>query len=154
MTIEKSGRRAYVIRRHIHSGYRRCLYNNGNPVQEPKIMDDNETMDGKAPPFLIAGLACLLCLPIIYLATRPLIWLLQARWVVWPLFTLWTFVPVSAAFMVLYRSAWHREWPRNRRIFSMIFSSCVIFGVDLLVVIMLLAVGCLIAGLTRVMGGN
>jgi hypothetical protein len=117
-------------------------------------MDDNEIMDGKAPPYLIAGLVCLLCLPVIYLATRPLIWLLHARWVVWPLFTLWTLVPIAAAFVVLYRSTWHRDWPKNQRFFSMIFSSCVIFGVDLLLVVMLLAAGCLIAGLTRVMGRN
>jgi hypothetical protein len=117
-------------------------------------MDDNEIIDGKAPPFLIAGLVCLLCLPVIYLVTRPLIWLLHAHWAVWPLVTLWILIPAAAAFVVLYRSAWHREWPRNRRIFSVIFSSCVIFGVDLVVVVMLLAAGCLIAGLTRVMGGN
>src|ERR1700733_8075012 len=117
-------------------------------------MDDNEIVDGKVPPFLAAGVVCLLCLPIIFLGTRPLIWLLHARGAVWPLFTLWTLVPVSAAFVVLYRSAWHREWSRSRRVYSMIFSSCVIFGVDLLVAVMLLATGCLIAGLTRVMGGN
>jgi hypothetical protein len=124
-------------------------------VQEPDIMDDHEITDGKMPPFLIAGLGCLFCLPVIYLTTRPLFWLLHhARWVVWPFFTLWTLVPIMVAFVVLYRSAWHREWPRSRRIFSMIFSSCIIFGVDLVVVVMLLAAGCLIAGLTRVMGGN
>lgn len=117
-------------------------------------MSDNEQMDEKAPLFLMAGIASLLCLPVVYLATRPLIWLLQARWAVWPLFTLWTFIPVSVAFVVLYRSDWHREWPRVRRIFSMILSSCIIFGVDLLVLGFLVAIGCLMLGLGRVMGGN
>lgn len=128
------------------NGRGRCLCNN--------IMSDNEHMDGKAPLFLMAGVACLLCLLLIYLVTRPLIWLLQARWAVWPLFTLWTLIPVSVAFAILYRSDWHREWPRVRRIFSMILSSCIIVGVDLLVLGFLVVMGCLIMGLGRVMGGN
>jgi len=116
-------------------------------------MSDNEPLNGKAPLFLIAGIACLLCLPGVYLATRPLIWLLHTRWAVWPLFTLWTFVPVSAAFMVLYLSGWHREWPKVRRIFSMILSSCIIFGVDLLLLVILVTAVCLVIGLGRAMGG-
>jgi hypothetical protein len=119
-----------------------------------KHMSDNEKMDEKVALFLMAGLACFLCLPAIFLATRPLIWLLHTSWLMWPLFAIWTFVPVSAAFAVLYRSSWHRERPRVRRIFSMILSSCVIFGVDLLLLVFLIVATCLVMGLGRVMGGN
>jgi hypothetical protein len=117
-------------------------------------MSDNGKMDEKVALFLMAGLACFFCLPAIFLATRPLIWLLHISWLMWPLFAIWTFVPVSAAFAVLYRSGWHREWPRARRIFSMILSSCIIFGVDLFLLIFLIVGVCLIMGLGRVMGGN
>src|SRR5580658_7574810 len=92
------------------------LYVNDENVQPH--MSDYEKLDEKMPLFLMAGLACLFCLPALYLVTRPLIWVLHSRWAVWPLFTLWTFIPVSAAFIVLYRSAWHREWPKFRRIFQ------------------------------------
>jgi hypothetical protein len=119
-----------------------------------KHMSDNEKLDEKMPLFLMAAVACFLCLPALYLATRPLIWLLHSRWAVWPLFTLWTFIPVLAAFVVLYRSAWHREWPRVQRIFSMIFSACIIFGVDMLFLAFLIVAACLVMGLGRVMGGN
>lgn len=117
-------------------------------------MNDNEIVDEKTPPFMIAGLACLMCLPIIYLTTRLLIWLLHVQWLAWPLLAVWALVPIAVAFVVLYRSEWHREWSKVRRVFSILLSSCIILGMDLLVVVLLTAAGCLIIGLTRVVGGN
>ena len=38
--------------------------------------------------------------------------------------------------------------------FSMIFSACVIFGVDMLFLAFLIVAACLVMGLGRVMGGN
>jgi hypothetical protein len=102
----------------------------------------------------MASLAGLLCLSAIYLATRPLLLLLHTQWAVWPLLALFTLGPISVTFAVLYRSPWHQESPRVRRVISVILSSCVIFSVDLVAVGVLVLVGCLVIGLARSMGGN
>jgi hypothetical protein len=117
-------------------------------------MSRNEQMDENVPPLLSAGLACLACVPIVYLATRPIVWLTLVPGVQWLVVGLFTILPVSVAFIVLYRSAWHEERPRLKRIFSAMMSACIIFGVDLFAVGVLVVVGCLIAGLIRVVGGN
>lgn len=117
-------------------------------------MNRNEQINGGSAPFLMAGLACLVCLPIMYLATRPLLSLVHGHWIVWPVLTLFTFVPIMAAFLILYCSAWHRGSSPARRIFSAIFSSCVILGLDLLFVVFTVLAGCLIVALARTMGGN
>jgi hypothetical protein len=123
-------------------------------IQETNVMSKNERFNGEVPPFFLAGFACLACLPIIYLATRPVIWVLHVPWLEWLLLALFTTVPISVTGIVLYFSAWHRESPKFRRILSVILSSCLIFGVDLLFVGFMVIVGCLIVGLSRVMGGN
>lgn len=105
------------------------------------------------PLFLMAGLACLLMMPVIYLATRPFVWL-HAAWTAWLLLPLLILVPFSAAFTVIYRSGWHREWPRARRIFSSFLSSCVVFGIDVIFFVVVVIVGSLITALARTMGGN
>jgi hypothetical protein len=111
-------------------------------------------MNGNKPLFLMAGLACLMCLPAVYAATRPVIWWLHVSWIAWPLLTLFIVIPLSVAFIILYSSAWHQEWPRIRRIASVALSSCVIFGIDLLLIIVLILVGGIVAGQARFMGGN
>jgi hypothetical protein len=117
-------------------------------------MSRNEPFNENGPLFLIAGLACLMCLPVIYLATRPVIWWFYMPWVEWLLMTLFIILPLSLTFIILYWSAWHQEWPKIRRIVSVALSSCVIFGVDLFLVIMLMIAAGLVAGLARAMGGN
>lgn len=117
-------------------------------------MSTNEPMRENGPLFLMAGLACLMCLPIVYLATRPVIWWIHVSWISWPLLLLFIIVPLSVTFAVLYWSAWHSEWPRIRRIAVAAFSSCVIFGVDLIFVVFLIIGGILVASIARVMGGN
>jgi len=116
-------------------------------------MSRNEPLNENGPLFFIAGLVCLGCFPIIYLTTRPVVWLHMA-WTEWLLQALFTMVPLSVTFIILYYSTWHEERPKIRRIASAVLSSCVIFGVDLFVVILLAVGGCLIVGLGRVMGGN
>ena len=117
-------------------------------------MSRNEPFNENGPLFLMAGLASLMCLPIIYLATRPVIWWFHVSWVEWLLLALFTVLPLSVAFIILYSSAWHQEWPKIKRIVSVALSSCVIFGVDLFLVILLMIIGGLVAGLGRAMGGN
>ena len=117
-------------------------------------MSRNGQMDEHMPLFLTAGLACLFCGPVIYLATRPVVWLTHAQWIAWVLMGLFVLVPLSVTFIILSRSGWHEERPRVRRILSTAFSSCVIFGVDVIVVGAMVAAACLITGLARLMGGN
>jgi len=117
-------------------------------------MSNNEPIDKNVPPFFKASFAGLLCLPIIYLATRPLIWLLHERWTEWLLLTLFIAGPLTVTFTILYRSAWHQEFTRTRRVLSMILSSCVIFSLDLLLIGFVIVLGCIIFGLGRALGGN
>ena len=117
-------------------------------------MSHNEPMRESGPLFLVAGLACLVCLPIVYMATRPVIWWIPGAWIAWPLLLLFTIVPLSVTFAILYSSTWHQEWPKMRRVLSVGLSSCFIFGVDLFLILVLIIMGGLVAGLGRVMGGN
>lgn len=116
-------------------------------------MSRNE-INENTPPLLMAGLTCLLCMPVVFLTTRPVIWLSNAPWVAWLLSSFFIVVPLLATFIVLYRSAWHDDLPQVRRIISVVLSSCAIFVADVLLVGAVLIIGCLIAGLSRVMGGN
>ena len=117
-------------------------------------MNRNERTGENVPLFFTAGVACLICLPIIYAATRPVVWWLQMPWTEWLLAPLFTLIPLAVVFIILYCSAWHREWTKGRRVLSTAFSSCVIFGVDVLLILSMAIVGSVIAGLARVMGGN
>ncbi|HTR42824.1 MAG TPA: hypothetical protein VMH87_14520 [Pseudomonadales bacterium] len=117
-------------------------------------MSRNEPFNENGPLFLIAGLACLVCLPIIYLATRLVIWWLHVSGVEWLLLALFIILPLSVTFIILYSSAWHREWPKMKRVLSAALSSCFIFGIDLFIIILLIVMGGLVAGLGRAMGGN
>ena len=123
-------------------------------IQKIKIMSKNEYLNGDKSPLFIAGFACLACLPVIYLATRPVIWALHVSWLEWALLPLFTIVPIAVAGIILYCSAWHREFSRTRRLVSVILSSCLIYSLDLLFVVFMVIMGCLITGLSRTMGGN
>jgi hypothetical protein len=110
--------------------------------------------NGNVSPLLIAGLACLVCMPAVYLATRPVIWLFPARWVPWLLGSIFVIAPFMVAFTVLYRCAWHDDRSRARRILAIIASSVIIVGLDLILTGALGLIGGSIAGMSRVMGGN
>ena len=99
----------------------------------------------------MAGLACLISLPVILLATLPMARFHSVRWVEWALFTL---IPFSAAFFTLYRSPWHLEFSKTRRILSALASSCLIYCIDLLAITLLITMGLVAIALTRVIGGN
>ena len=116
-------------------------------------MSRNE-INENASPLLLAGLACLLSMPVVFLVTRPVIWLLHAPWVPWLLSGIFLMAPFTVAFMVLYRCAWHEDRPRARRIIATTVSAWIIVGLDLLLTGALALVGGFIAGSSRVMGGN
>ena len=89
-------------------------------------MSNNEQTEESQPPIGLAGLACFGTLAVVYLATSPLIGF-QGIWGI--LWLLDFFIPVLAAFVILYRSSWHRELPNVTRILSMMLSSCIIYAV-------------------------
>ena len=97
-------------------------------------------------PIILAGFGCLLCLPIVYLATMPVVWAIHAQWIYSLLAPLFILVPMSAAFVILYRSLWHRDWPGAKRVLSLILVSGLIFCGVLVVIGMVLAAGSLYTG--------
>jgi hypothetical protein len=107
-----------------------------------------------ASPLLLAGVASLLSMPVVYMATRPVMWLSSAQWVTWLLALIYLIAPFAVTFAVLYRCAWHDDRPRARRLLSIFVSSCVIVGIDLLLIGALGIAGGLITGLSHKMGGN
>ncbi|HXC34320.1 MAG TPA: hypothetical protein VNV43_00495 [Candidatus Acidoferrales bacterium] len=117
-------------------------------------MSRNEEINGHTSPLVIAGLVCLLSMPAVYLATRPVIWLSSAPWVPWLLAVIFVMAPFMVAFAVLYHCAWHNDQPPARRILSTVVSSCIIVGIDLLLTGAIVIIGGFIAGTSRVMGGN
>jgi hypothetical protein len=106
----------------------------------------NGQTNGNTPPIVLAGFGCLLCLPIVYLATRPVVWAIHAQWIYSLLAPLFILLPTSAAFVILYRSLWHREWARSKRVLSLILVSGLIFCAVLLVIGMVVAAGSLYMG--------
>jgi hypothetical protein len=117
-------------------------------------MNESEQAGESAPPMIRAGLACLVCLPLVWLSTSPLSRLHNARLAEWLALAVFTLIPISVTFAVLYLSPWHRESSKIRRIMAMILSSCAVYCIDLMVAGLLLVIGCLVVTLTRVVGGN
>lgn len=109
------------------------------------VMSNNEQPEASRPPIGIAGISCFGCLPVVYLATRPFIGFLDKWGIQW---LLYTSIPILIAFIVLYRSSWHRELPTVTRILSMLLSAVIIFTVALLFV------GLLMAGICIFIGGD
>lgn len=97
-------------------------------------------------PIVLAGFGCLLCLPMVYLATRPVVWAVHAQWIYSLLVPLFILVPMAAAFIILYRSLWHREWTGTKRVLSLILVSGLIFFGVLVIIGMVLAAGSLFTG--------
>ena len=106
-------------------------------------MSNNEQAEERQPPIGIAGLACFVCLAVVYLATRPFIGFLDRWGIQW---LLYTSIPILIAFIILYRSSWHRELPTVTRTLSMLLSAVIIFVTALLFVALLMAGVCLFIG--------
>ena len=117
-------------------------------------MNANDQTNDRTPPVVLAALGALLCLPVIRLATSPAGRFLNAHLANWLIFGSCVLVPTAVAFVILYRSSLHREYPVLRRIVSVLLSSCAVYCVDLLIAGMLLLIACLMIGLTRSVGGN
>ncbi len=109
----------------------------------------NGHTNGFTPPTILAGFVCLFSFPMIYLATRPVAWLFHAQWIHWLLVPLFILFPASVAYIILYRSPWHREWPGSKRIPSLILASALIFCVALFIAGLVFAIACLLTDFSR-----
>jgi uncharacterized RDD family membrane protein YckC len=124
------------------------------------VMDENEqTPEVQSPlqrDILIASIASLVSLAIIYFAARPVVSLLQVWWME---LLVYAIIPISVAFILLYRSCWHREITGAARTCSLLVISCIILGGDLIAIgalfCMALSFFCMIAFCVNgVSGGN
>ena len=118
------------------------------------MMNANDQTNGGTPPVVLATLGGLVSLPILHILTSPLGKVLNAHVAGWLFLGLFTVVPMSVAFLILYRSVWHREYSRSRRIASVLLSTCLVYCVDLMLAALLLLIACIMIGLTRAVGGN
>lgn len=107
-------------------------------------MIDDEQMEARQPPIGLAGFVCFAGQAVIYLATRPFIDYLDRWGIQW---LLYTSIPISVAFIILYRSSWHQELGRFTRVLSMLLSAFIIFCCALLI-------GGIIVGGLYVVGNN
>jgi hypothetical protein len=117
-------------------------------------MNANDQTNERTPPVVLAALGALLCLPIIRLVTSPMGRFVNIHVAEWLMFGSFVIIPTAVAFVILYRSSWHREYSVLRRIVSVLLSSCAVYCVDLLIAGALLLIACLMIGLTRSVGGN
>ena len=83
---------------------------------------------------VVAVCSSLLSLPVIYAATRIVIWMHHPTWTPWLLAAMFTVMPAAVAFIILYSGCWHLEWQRPKRILWAILSSCLIYGADILII--------------------
>jgi hypothetical protein len=84
----------------------------------------SEPTEASQPPIGIAAFACMVCLGVVYLAARPVVSWLHIWWAG---VLIYSVIPISVAFIILYRSSWHHELPSVKRILFMILSSCIVF---------------------------
>jgi hypothetical protein len=106
-------------------------------------INNNEQAGESQPPIGMAGFACLVCLAVIYMAANPVVSWLEVWWAG---VLIYSVIPTLVAFTILYRSSWHQELPRVTRILSMILSSCIIFCVALVVLVLMVVVASMFVG--------
>ena len=101
-------------------------------------MENSGRIEKVEPPIGLAGGACAIGLVAVFVAIRFMSLFMDIAWLT-RLFA--TLIPISAAFIILHRSAWHRELPAVTRILFMLLSACIIY----VVVLALLGFGMLVA---------
>lgn len=97
-------------------------------------MNPHDEIDEDEHAAVIAVFSSLLSLPVIYAATRTVIWMQHPSWTAWLLAPMFTVMPVAVAFIILYFGCWHSEWQRPKRILWATLSSCLIYGADVLII--------------------
>ena len=93
-------------------------------------MENPEHIEKVEPPIGLAGFACAVCLLVTFFAIQFLSRFIDVEWLTW-FFA--TFIPITASFIILHRSAWHQELSTMTRIFSLLLSACIIYLIVLAV---------------------
>jgi hypothetical protein len=114
-----------------------------NKPDSLRTVENNKQTEASQPPIGIAGLACLICLAVIYFVANPVVSWLEVWWAA---VLIYSVIPISVAFTILYRSPWHREFAKPKRIFSMILSSCLIFCISFAVLGLIVALSAMFTG--------
>jgi hypothetical protein len=114
-------------------------------------MDDNEqTPEVQSPSqqtIVIASIACFVSLIFFYLAARRAVELLQVRWIEWLVYSI---IPISVTFTILYRSCWHPEISGAARTCSLLLLSCIILvGVFIAIGFIILGVFAFFSGIGK-----
>jgi hypothetical protein len=92
-------------------------------------MNDNEQIPEVQSPlqrvFVTASIACFASLILFYWAAKPAVELLEVRWIE---LLVYSTIPIAVAFIILYRSCWHREITGAARTCSLLLLSAIILG--------------------------
>jgi hypothetical protein len=135
------------LREHFHPWFLFFLYTktscSGVYRVEQNLMALNQDKDENAFTVVIATFSCLICLLIVFWTTRPMVYVLHNPWKERLLDPLLTLVPMAFTFLILYHSAWHREWPVLKRILLSILAACLIFGFNVLLLAAVAMIGAL-----------
>ncbi len=104
-------------------------------------MANNDDPQENTFAVLSAAISSLLCLLILFLVTRPMARVLSTPWDEWLLAPLLTLVPMGFTLILLYHSAWHLEWSGLKRILLCLLASCIIWGINLVLLCLIAAFG-------------
>jgi hypothetical protein len=103
---------------HIQNGGGRCLFSDVMCITRRfamlsatlRVVNDHDQTPEIQPPLqraiIIASVACFVSLIFVYWLGRPAIGLLEVRWAE---LLVYSIIPISVTFIILYRSCWHRE---------------------------------------------
>jgi hypothetical protein len=103
------------------------------------VLNESEPPSEVQSPIVIAWFVCFVCFVFIIWAARPAVRLLGIWWIELSIYVL---IPITATFIVLYRSCWHREITGVARTCSLLPLSCAIFGSVLFAIGLSVAIGC------------
>jgi hypothetical protein len=112
-------------------------------------MDDNKQTPAVQSPIGFAAIVCCIFLIVVYWTTRRVVDLLEVDWAK---FLAYVIIPISATFIILYRSNWHPEMVGVKRTGSMLLLSCSVMGGVLIAIGLML--GIFLFLVNAISGGN
>jgi hypothetical protein len=114
--------------------------------------DNEPTSEIQAPlqqVIVIASIVCFVSWFTFYWFARPLMELLEVRWMEWMVYAC---IPVTVTFIYLHRSGWHLEITGVARTWSLLLLSCLIFGGEMIAAPILICLAAFCVNATT--GGN
>jgi hypothetical protein len=90
--------------------------------------DEEQPLEIQSPSqrvFAVASIACFFSLIIFNWVASSVVHLIAVPWIE---LLVYTILPISVTFTILYRSSWHREISAAKRTYSLFLLSCAILG--------------------------